>query len=185
MGKHKKKKKKQQQQQAKQRRERKRGQRNARKTERRGPGQAPHASVPRLPSLDPPEPERCLSVITIDATGKPVPDPYAELGVPRDADEPTILAAWRARIVERPPERDPEGARRLLEARERLLNPTRVIERELGTLHVPDPAAFGLPGPTGPAGPADMLTTRERLVGQLALYALLEAAERGSNAPAA
>jgi len=118
-------------------------------------------------------------VITIDATGKPVNDPYAELGVPRDADEQTILAAWRARIVEQPPERDPEGARRLLEARERLLDPTRVIERALGTLHVPDPTAFGL---SAPAGPAEVLTTRERLVGQLALYALLEATQHGSDA---
>lgn len=172
MGKHKKK---QQQKQAKQRRERKRGQRNARKPKRRGPAPAAHESVPRLPSLDPPEPRRCLPAITIDATGKAVEDPYTVLGVPHDADAPTILAAWRAGVVERPPERDPEGARRLLEARERLLDPARVIERELGTLHVPDPAAFGLPTP---AGPPEVLAPRERLVGQLALYVLLEATER-------
>jgi len=55
MAKHKKK---QHQKQAKQRRERKRSQRNARKPERRGPTPAPHASALRLPSLDPPEPER-------------------------------------------------------------------------------------------------------------------------------
>jgi hypothetical protein len=168
VGKHKKK---QHQKQAKQRRDEKRKRRNARKPERRGPGAMQPQIVARLPPIDPPEPQRCLPAVTLDATGKSVDDPYALLGVTRDADEPAIMAAWRARIVECPPERDPEGARRLLEARQRLLDPARVIERELGALHVPDPDQFGLPAPeTGV-----MLSARDRLVGQLALYALLEA----------
>lgn len=56
--------------------------------------------------------------------------------------------------------------------RARLLDPDKVIERELGTLHVPDPREFGLVGPDAGV----MLSTRDRLVRQLALYALLEAA---------
>jgi hypothetical protein len=179
MGKHKNK-----QKQAKQRREQKRAQRNTRRPE----GGAPVVARPdplsllsvRLPPLDPPAPQRCLPAIVIDATGKVLADPYAALGVPRDADEETVLAAWRAKIVQCPPERDPEGARRLLEARERLLDSRRVIERELGALHVPDPQAFGLPGP---AGPGDTLSAQERLVGQLALYALLEGTEGDRGGP--
>lgn len=170
--------KKKNQKQAQQRREQKRGRRNARKPERKGPREAPLERVVRLPSIDPPEPQRCFPALALDATGKVVGDPHAELGVSRDADDAAILAAWRARIVECPPERDPERARRLLEARERLLEPTRVIERELGTVHVPDPDAFGLPGA---AVGDDMLTVRDRLVGQLALYVLLEAMEVGGT----
>jgi hypothetical protein len=169
MGKHKKK---QQQKQAKQRREQRRNQRNTRKPAPRGPGAMQPQGVARLPPIDPPEPQRCLPPVTLDATGKAVRDPRVELGVARDADEPAIAAAWRARIVECPPERDPEGARRLLEARERLLDPDKVIERELGTLHVPDPREFGLVG----SDAGVRLSARDRLVGQLALYALLEAA---------
>lgn len=173
-------KKKQQQKQARQRREHKRSERNARKPARRGSGPREPGVVDRLPSIDPPDPQRCLPAVFLDATGKAVEDPWAELGVPRDADEAAITAAWKARIVERPPERDPEGARRLLEARERLLDPSRVIERELGSTHVPDPDAFGLPS----AEPAvDMLSVRERLVGQLALYALLEGTELDGGTP--
>ena len=175
MGKHKKK---QHQKQAQQRREHKRSQRNARRPERRGDPGRPEIAV-RLPPIDPPEPGRCLPPIVLDATGKVVPDPHAELGLSREAEptEQTIMAAWRARIVEHPPERDPEGARRLLAARDRLLAPERVIERELGTLHVPDPAAFGLPPGSGAS-----LSPCERLVGQLALYALPEASEHEDRA---
>lgn len=166
MGKKNKNKHKQQQQ----RRERKRHERNARQPKPSGPPR-PRDS-PRLPQLDPPEPHRCLPAIHIDATGKVIPDPYAELGIPDDADPEAIHAAFRARILERPPERAPEGARRLLDARERLLGEDRAIERALGVLRVPDPAAFGLPlSSTTDA----LLPAPERLVGQLALYALLEA----------
>lgn len=167
MGKKSKNKQKQQQQ----RRERQRHERKARKPTPHRPD--PHGPVGlRLPPIDPPEPARCLPAVHLDAAGKVVPDPYTELGVPRDANDEAVLAAFQTHILERPPERDPEGARRLLDARERLLGEEHLLERSLGVLHVPDPAAFGLPTP-----PSDesLLPVRERIVGQLALYALLEA----------
>jgi hypothetical protein len=164
-----KKKTKQQKKQSQQRREQRRSERNKRKP---GPTATIHEITIRLPSLDPPEPQRCFSPIDLDATGKPVPDPHVELGIPDTATAEQILTAFCARLLEHPPERDPEGARQLLAARERLLGPDRVLERALGVLHVPDPDAFGLPDAT-PIHPR--LDVEARLVGQLALYALLEA----------
>lgn len=157
---------KQRKQQVQRRREHKRGQRNRHKPGHDS-GRA-HESTFRLPSLEPPEPQRCFPPLVLDASGEPVPDPHVALGVPRDADEPAILAAWQARSRECAP----EDAPRLLAARDRLLDPERVIERELGVLHVPDPVAFGLPT-TAPTG--QVLALQDRLIGQLALYALLEA----------
>lgn len=170
MGKHKKK---QRQHQAERRRQQKRGERNARKTAPRGPAPLADAGV-RLPPLDPGDPRRCFPAIHVDLAGRVVDDPRATLDVPVGADEDTIRAAWRAKLLDRPPERDPEGARRLLDARERLLDPKRILERELGVLHVPMPEAFGLP-PT--KSTTERLPAHDRLVGQLALYALLEAME--------
>jgi hypothetical protein len=169
------------QNQQQKRRERKRHDRKARHpTPHRPEFQA--AAGPRLPPIDPPEPERCLPAIHIDAAGKPVPDPHAELGIPRDASDEAVLAAFQARILERPPERDPEGARRLLDARQRLLDEDHALERALGVLHVPDPAAVGLPTP---AATESSLPVRERIIGQLALYALLEATLLGGSTQAA
>lgn len=174
MGKHKKK---QRQHRAERRRQQKRGERNARKAAPRGPAPVVDASV-RLPPLDPGDPQRCFPAIHVDRAGRVVGDPHVVLDVPVGADEETVRAAWRAKILDRPPERDPEGARRLLDARERLLDPNRILERELGVLHVPMPEAFGLP-PT--KSTAERLPAHDRLVGQLALYALLEAMERDAE----
>lgn len=105
----------QKQKQAQQRRERKLSDRNHRRPAPRHSTRRLEAT-PRLPPLDPPEPQRSLPVLHIDAAGKQVPDPYAELGVPPTADGRAILAAFRDLIIKNPPERDPEAARRLLEA---------------------------------------------------------------------
>lgn len=172
---------KQKKQKAERRRQQKRSERNARKARPRGPsgsaddfddfGDLREAPV-RLPSIDPPAPERSAPPIHLDAAGRVVDDPYAVLGVDRGADEEAILAAWRRKILEHPPERDPEGARRLQEARARLLDPSKVIERELGAIHIPDPAAYGLESSRARAD--EKLPALTRAVGQLALYALLE-----------
>lgn len=162
--------KKQQRNRAEKRRQRTRGERNARKG--RGGGDRGATTSwgfePRLPSLAA-DPAICLAPIHINDSGVAIEDPREVLGVAAASDDDAIRDAWCRRIVERPPERDPEGARQLLEAREHLLDPGRVFARELGLLHVPDPAAFQLPRP------ADVLPAYARLVGQLALYALLEA----------
>ena len=125
----------------------------------------------RLP-LEPPEPARLLPPIYLDRGGREVPDPYATLGLePGVRDPERVQAAWRQTLREHPPERDPDGARLAQEARQRLTDPARVLERELGVVRLPDPTAWGLP--TTPPAPPRM-SARSRLVGQAALYVLLE-----------
>jgi hypothetical protein len=112
--------------------------------------------------------------VHVDADGRALPDPHAELGLsPGERDPNTIRAAWRQTMLDRPPESDPEGARAAREARDRLLDPTRILERELGLLHVPDPDAWDLPDLRGEAVRA-RLSPESRLLGQAVLYAMLE-----------
>jgi hypothetical protein len=127
--------------------------------------------------VDPPDLQRCFPAVHLDPSLRRIPDPLALLGLdpraPHTADE--IRSAWRAQIERHPPEREPERARELTAARDRLLAPERVLERRLGTLHAPDPRAYGLPvGPTEPTKSSTKATSRARLLGQLVLYALLE-----------
>lgn len=129
--------------------------------------------------LDPPGLERCGPPICIDATGCRVPDPYAVLGLEasrgESLSEEEIRAAYRQRLLDHPPEQNPEVARRLVAARDRMLDPERVIEREIGVLHPPDPEAWGLLAPAK----SDVRASRRldalgRLMGQLVLYTLVE-----------
>lgn len=136
---------------------------------------APAPFTPRIP-LDPPVPERCLAPGYLDAAGRSTDDPYAVLGLPPgERAEPVVQEAWKRNLRAHPPERDPEGARRALEARQRLTDPTRVVERELGVVHLPDPAAWGFAAEAAEASTGSTrLSSAERLVGQALLYALLE-----------
>ena len=116
------------------------------------------------------------SVVHVDGEGRAVPDPRAILGVdPDEHDAVVIRHAWRDTLLAHPPESDPHGAREAREARDRLLDPQRVLERELGTLHVPDPDAWGLPD-LRPERTRPGVTPEARLLGQAVLYTLLEEA---------
>lgn len=127
-----------------------------------------------LPALSPPRPERLAPAVYVDASGQIVPDPRAVLGLgPGPLDEPTVRQAWLAATRAAPPERDPEGARRAREARDRLILPDRWREREFGVLQAPDGAAWGLPdAPPGPSEPR--LDAVGRLAAATVLYALVE-----------
>jgi len=134
--------------------------------------------VPAVPGVrvDPPERERCFEPIHVGEGFRRVDDPYRALGLdPAAGSTPEeIRAAWLRAIELHPPEREPERARELTAARDRLLAPERFVERRIGVLYPPDPAAHGLPGPAGAPPPAERLPARARLLGQLALYAFLE-----------
>lgn len=140
---------------------------------------------PSAHSLVPPDLARCFPPVHIGEGLRRVPDPYALLGLdPSEAPDPArIRAAWHRALERHPPEREPEIARSLTAARDRLLAPERVIERLFGVLHPPDPAAHGLPVETIPSAPPHQLPSRTRLLGQLALYALLEKEFRNDAPP--
>lgn len=124
--------------------------------------------------LIPPSPHSCLPPVFIDARGA-VPDPWATLDLPTGTLDPEgVRAAFLTAVQARPPEADPRGAQRLREARDRLIEPERLLDRELGVLHLPDPAAHALPPPV--ANAAGPLPPEARLIGQLALYTLVEEA---------
>jgi hypothetical protein len=109
-----------------------------------------------------------------------VRDPLEVLGLDtqRRASHADVHAAFRAKIDAHPPEREPEVAREVIEARDRLLRPERAIDRELGVLYPPDPAQYGLGAALATAEAPRVEATLPcypRLVASLVLYALLEA----------
>lgn len=135
---------------------------------------APRPAEPAWP-LRPPALERAGRPIYVAADGTVVPDSHALLDLSPDITDPErVREAFRVAILARPPERDPRGAEQLREARDRLTLPDRLLDRELGVLYVPEPDAWGLPAPL--PEPADMLRPEARLLGQLALYTLVEEA---------
>jgi hypothetical protein len=118
------------------------------------------------PPLDPP--------LFVNGQNQVVPNPWEVLGLPANTFDPdAVRSAWRRSLLDHPPEQDPEGALRLNEARDRLLDEKRWAERELGTLHVPNPDTFGLPTHLDP-WQAGLMDAQTRLLGQSLLYALLE-----------
>ncbi|MEW6071464.1 MAG: hypothetical protein AB1726_02570 [Planctomycetota bacterium] len=158
--------------------------RRAERKRKRGPSRSPGAiarafgvrsSEEALP-LDPPAPERCFAPVHVEAGLRRVADPRLVLGLDPAAplSPAEVRAAWRRGVEAHPPEAEPDLARALTAARDRLLAPERSIERRLGVLRAPDPAAYGLPVDAAPALAPDGLDARVRLLGQLALYALLE-----------
>jgi hypothetical protein len=152
-----------------QKRERRSRKRQGRESSRRDPEEdVPAASIA---PLDPPL-RNTLPPVYVDRSGAVVPDPWALLELPdgeRDAEK--IRAAFRRSLELHPPEAEPERARQTREARDRLLDPQRVIEREVGVLRAPDPAAWGLAAELPGQGQLDAET---RLAGQAVLYALVE-----------
>ena len=81
----------------------------------------------------------------------PAPDPYAVLGVEPAVDDAGIRAAYRAAVQAHPPERDPEGFRRVRAAYEALRDPRARIERLLAQPLLPDWEGQGLGVPPPPA----------------------------------
>ena len=134
----------------------------------------PEAMEP--PSLAPPDLARCYPPIHVEQGARRVPDPWLQLGLESDGAHTLeeVREAWRRAIEQHPPEREPEIARALTDARDRLLAPEMVIERRLGVLRSPDPKAYGLPVESRPKSPGGQLGSWPRLLGQLCLYALLE-----------
>jgi hypothetical protein len=126
------------------------------------------------PSLDWVRPDRLLPPVFVDKTGAVVPDPWQILGLAAGERDPEVIRrAWRDQLVAHPPEAEPERARQIREARDRLIEPERVLERELGVLRAPDPSAWGLATEL-PALDADKLDAEDRLAGQALLYTLVE-----------
>jgi len=146
----------------------------------------PKVAVPAA-LLGPCRKQRCLPPLHVDRHGRPVPDPWQSLGLqPRDGSVPhdEVRAAYRQRLLAAPPESDPQRARLLREARDRLCDPRQVLDRELGVLHLPDPQAWDLPGEDESSAEDGLLPAADRIVGQLFLYALLED-RLGQHAPVA
>lgn len=77
--------------------------------------------------------------------------PFAEarevLGVPRDAEPQAIRRAYRRAVAASPPDRDPEGFRRIREAYELLADPLSRADKALlhPVPHVPPPPLPDLP----------------------------------------
>lgn len=153
---------------------------NKAKKRNRAPGSKAKRDIEISPTdsrpLEPPGLSRCHPPIDVELGPRRVPDPYVELDLDPDAAHTPedIRTAWRRAIERHPPEREAEKARALTAARDRLIAPEKVFERKLGRLHAPDPEAFGLPVERPPAPEEGKLGSRARLLGQLALYAILE-----------
>lgn len=124
--------------------------------------------------FDPPRPATLGPPVYVTASGETIPDPHTTLGLtPGERDPEVIRRAWRQALIDHPPEQDPEGSRLVREARDRLLEPTRLIEREVGVLRAPDPAAWRLPTEPPPP-PKRQISLMDRMTGQAVLYALVE-----------
>lgn len=112
-----------------------------------------------------------LPPVFLDGSGRTVPDPHAVLGLPPETtDSETIRQAWLEGLRAHPPEANPERAEALRAARDRLLSPDRVIERQLGRIDLPDPEALGLGTPEAPR-----VSGLDRALAQLVLHAIAEA----------
>ena len=78
-------------------------------------------------------------------TGTPSSDPYAVLGVDSQAGLEEIKTAYFTRVRAHPPERDPEGFKRVRAAYEQLRDPDRRLETDLLRLQAwPEPSLDGL-----------------------------------------
>lgn len=138
------------------------------------PSQQP--SIQDLPSLLPPSPERCAPPVYVNADGEVIPDPWALLGIAPGVNQDAIRDAWANQTRLLNAESDPERARQLREARDRLSLPDRLLERMFGVLSPPSPTAWDLPTPAPvEQNPSpSMLDARTRLLAQSILYTLVE-----------
>lgn len=128
-----------------------------------------------------PRPDLARSPIYVDGAGAPLGDPLARLGLSHDEanSKHAVQAAFRDALAKTPPEKDPEGARELVVARDLLLKPEYVLSRALGDLRVPDATQF-VPGhergeapERGSGRPRPDWSSRSRLVAIMTLYAIL------------
>jgi curved DNA-binding protein CbpA len=83
----------------------------------------------------------------------PALDPHAILGVDLGADDAAIRAAYRAAVQAHPPERDPDGFRRVRAAFEALKDPVARVEGLLAEPLLPawEGDDLGVPPPPVPA----------------------------------
>lgn len=163
----------------------KRAQRNSRSDAGAGAGGPALAASATPASMSPygavPGIEGCHPAVHVTASLVRVRDPLEVLGLDptRRASREEVLAAFQKAIDAHPPEREPEVARELIEARDRLTRPERVLERELGVLYPPNPAHYGLAAvaaaAVGEQKVDPMLPSHPRLLASLVLYTLLEA----------
>jgi curved DNA-binding protein CbpA len=115
---------------------------------------------------------------------RPFEDARAALGVGALADRAAVKAAYRAGVQEHPPDRDPEGFRRVREAYELLSDPgTRAKELILSRRPAVPPPAPAAPIEPAPAG-ATALALLRAVAARVDSAALL-AAEREAAASAA
>lgn len=136
---------------------------------------APFELDPAQLPLTPPALDRCRPPVFIDHHGRAQDDPRAVLGLgDGPLNEDLVRARFREGLLTHLPESDPAGAERVRRARDRLLDPDQLLVRELGVLHVPDAAAWSLELPVQSADRG--LRADARLLGQLALYTLVEEA---------
>jgi hypothetical protein len=169
-------KKKQKDRKRQQRAEKRRDKSKRRRADRAGrtpavaaPGATPHLPAP---TLDLPAKDKLGPPIYVGAGGELLEDPRAVLEMAEGDDD--VRGAWRRALLAHPPEREPERARQIREARDRLIAPERYAERELGVLRVPDPDAWGLPAAEATPAIEARLPPAARLLAQTALYALID-----------
>ncbi len=123
--------------------------------------------------LTPPAAGKTRKPVHVDGQGHVVHDPRELLGLPEGVPltEEAIRKAWHEALLAHPPERDPEMARHIREARDHLLTSEGELALAIGRLQVPDEAAWGLDGGTEDAELQPMLN---RLLAQSVIYALIE-----------
>ena len=86
------------------------------------------------------------------------PDPFAVLGLDPGVDDAGLRQAYRAAVQRHPPERDPEGFRRVRAAYEALRDPRARMERLLAEPILPPLDAAVLQAVPPPPSRADLLT---------------------------
>lgn len=90
---------------------------------------------------------------------QPLSDPFAVLGIPRDADTATIKQAYFTLVREHPPERDPVAFKRIRAAYEQLRDPQQRMDAMMQLLRPwqPDNRQRRAPRPNLRVQPADVL----------------------------
>ncbi len=163
-----------------QRKEKEKKRRRRRKKNRAGQQRRPRTDAI---DLRVPQPELAHAPVWLDRSGARVEAAHETLGLSASPSPEAVQAAFRASLAETSPEDDPERARRLMQARNVLTEPSEVLTRALGDLRVPNAAHFvpnHVPRTVNSTEPAAAPTerpewsSRSRLIVLLTLYALLE-----------
>lgn len=123
--------------------------------------------------LVPPAAGRARKPVHVDGQGHVVHNPRELLGLPEGVPltEQAIRSAWHEALLAHPPEREPEMARWIREARDHLLTAEGELALAIGRLQVPDESAWGL---DGGADEAELQPMLNRLLAQSVIYALIE-----------